>query len=302
MTEVPSGEHTGPLYKMHQSDVLRLLKWQQQVIGTEEGTDYLPFCEMLAPDLLSRRAFQLHCSLRNKNSAGACVAELQHALKLGRVAADDILIITNFPQLAYPSQLAQSARPRILFSKMCQGLNAVANSPDAPRVGPPRAPALYPALDLSESSSGRGAPRAPGVGGARSIRRGDLERDLQAACDGIASAQTYPDFAPRAPVAVKRTVSPTNMQPVPSGQKEEDLFMSKFQSSPSTSGAGGAMEGEEAVMQRFMRDRFLQDRAETPVRSSAVGSGTMSQAASIPRPVTPKAPQQPPDDDLEEDM
>jgi len=306
-----SEEPIRPLYKMHKDDLLRLLKWQQHMIGTEAGTDYLPFCEMLAPDLLSRRAFQLHSSLRNKNGAGACVAELQYALKLGRVAADDILTITDSPQLAYPSQLAESARPRIPFSKMCRGLKAVADLPASPLrgAGPPRPPALYPALDLAESSSVRGPPRAPGVGGIRSTRRGDLERDLQAACDGIASAQTYADIAPKSLAPVKSAGSLKHMKPFPVGHKEEDLFMSKFQSAQPPSGAGGAAASaandEEAVVQRFMRDRFLQDHAQTPARSAGARSppgtiASMNHAASIPRPVTPKAPEQPPDDDLED--
>jgi cysteine-rich repeat protein len=138
------------------------LQSHEAVAGSAEGTtDYLSFCEMMAPDLLSRRAFQLFCALRETTSKGVCVAELQHALMLGRIAPDYIAALSGFPELKYPSAVEEPVRERILFSQILASLECVAAASNPKHSDPKR----------------------------------ELERDLQASCDAIMMAASFADRA-----------------------------------------------------------------------------------------------------------
>jgi len=234
------------LKKINQRDFPRLLQAHVSVVGSVNGTDYVSFCEMLAPDLLSRRCFQLFCALKEKSGKGACVAEVQHSLMLGRVARDDIESITHMAQLKYPSTVEEPERQRILFSDLSSGFTSIASSNDAKREsGPPRAPTLIADLDMSR----QGAMRTQ-------TRRGKLERDLQAACDALAAASASADFSGvdgqsssqllstgrlshMSPSAYTRQLAPL---PKPNGNSnadvspEERLYLSKFQGADATDG------------------------------------------------------------------
>jgi len=144
--------------KIDRREFPRLLQSYEAVAGSAEGTtDYLSFCEMMAPDLLSRRAFRLFCSLRETTSKGVCVAELQHALMLGRIAPDYIAALSGFPTLEYPSTVEEPVRQRIPFSHIIASLERVAAASNPKHSNPKR----------------------------------ELERDLQASCDAMMMAASF---------------------------------------------------------------------------------------------------------------
>jgi len=232
------------LKKINRRDFPRLLQPHVSLVGSVNSTDYFTFCETLAPDLLSRRTFQLFCALKEKSGKGACVAEVQHSLMLGRVARDDIESITHMAQLKYPSTVEESERQRILFSDLSSGFMSIASSTDAKREsGPPRAP--FPIADLDMSR--QGAMRTH-------TRRGKLERDLQAACDAMAAASAIADLSGvdrqsssqlpstgrlshMCPTAYSRQLAPLSKSQGSSNvdvSPEERLFMSKFQGADAT--------------------------------------------------------------------
>jgi cysteine-rich repeat protein len=153
--------------KIDQSEFPRLLQSYalqsyEAVAGSAEGTtDYRSFCEMMAPDLLSRRAFLLFCALRETTSKGVCVAELQHALMLGHIAPDYIAALSGFPELKYPSTVEEPVRQRILFSQILASLEHVAAASNPKHSDPRR----------------------------------ELERCLQASCDAMMMAASFSDLA-----------------------------------------------------------------------------------------------------------
>jgi cysteine-rich repeat protein len=148
--------------KIDRREFPRLLQSYEAVACSAEGTtDYLSFCEMMAPDLLSRRAFQLFCALRETTSKGVCVAELQHALMLGRIAPDYIAALSGFPELDYPSTVEEPVRQRIPFSHIIASLERVAAASNPKHSDPKR----------------------------------ELERDLQASRDAMMMAASFSDLA-----------------------------------------------------------------------------------------------------------
>ena len=227
--------------KIHRRDFPRLLQMHGSVVGSMEGTDYLSFCEMMAPDLLSRRAFQLFCQLSETKSRGVCVAELQHAMMLGRIAPDDIAAISGCPQLEYPSTVEEPVRQRIPFSQIFASLERVAVAGNAKRQsksGPPLAP--NPLTDLDQTSP----PPA-----SRRTSRGKLERDLQASCDAMAAAASYHatcdaarSATPRRPTTGRlgsnKLLAPLSHTSHVAGPADvadhEKLYMSKFEGAENT--------------------------------------------------------------------
>jgi cysteine-rich repeat protein len=218
--------------KIDRRDFPQLLKSQEAVVGSmESGTDYLSFCERMAPDLLSRRAFQLYCALRETTSKGVCVAELQHALRLGRFAPEDIAAVSHSPELEYPSTVEEPVRRRIPFSQIFTSLERVAAASNPKReIGPPRPPNNLMDMDYT----GLGATRA------KPSLRGKLERNLQASCDAMAAAASFsdpskrdasrrsnpkrPSTGPLAPLPGRTVIADKAAQ-----MSTEDLYMSKFQ-------------------------------------------------------------------------
>ena len=189
------------------------LKSYEAVAGSAEGTtDYLSFCEMMAPDSLSRRGFQLFCALRERTSKGVCVAELQHAMMLGRIAPDYIAALSGFPELKYPSTVEEPVRQRILFSQILASLERVAAASNPKHSDPKR----------------------------------ELERGLQASCDAVkaavaaspqkikaqySTAQTVQTVLPWVTVSSLRVVTP-KAPLIPAGEdenEEEEIYSRKKQ-------------------------------------------------------------------------
>ena len=75
--------------KVTRLDIARLLRSTHAVDGLS-GSHFLSFCDMIAPDLLGRRALEVFSALHDKTSDGISVAELQHVLVLGQLSHEDI--------------------------------------------------------------------------------------------------------------------------------------------------------------------------------------------------------------------
>jgi cysteine-rich repeat protein len=263
----------GEVKRVHENDVRRLLAWHTEHIGgAVRGNKILSrsFCELLAPSLLARRAYQLFCTLQHTSGKGACVAEMQHALTLGRISAEHSRQITNSPELKYPSQAPEATRPRQLFSNMHATLEGIA---------------------LAQG-------------------RFVLERDLQAATDALASAQSFRLSSLTGTVdSGFRSMLSTRLPPILQGdtgaagtpdfkggagvlKDGSGLFMSKFQASD----AGSAPVQEADQTQQLLRVRYLEEQAAA--RGSTAASTLLPP---IPRPVAARPPNAPAPDRMSED-
>jgi cysteine-rich repeat protein len=271
-----SVEDTRRFIKINRRDFPRLLKSHEAMVGSvESGTDYLAFCEMMAPDLLSRRAFQLFCALRETTSKGVCVAELQHALMLGRFAPNDIEAVSGSTQLQYPSTVEEPVRQRIPFSQIFTSLEHVAAPSNPTREsGPPRPPNNL--MDMDDT--GLGATRA------KPSRRDKLERNLQASCDAMAAAASYAennkcDYSrpsnPKHPSTGRIGSLQQPLAPLPERTVEgdnaaqmstEDLYMSRFRPIANDNAASAGADSGALVLTPLYPAVAGADSAQSEVR------------------------------------
>jgi hypothetical protein len=163
---------------------------QNWAVPVGEHWDYVTFCELMAPSVLSRCALQLFCSLKRSSSKGADIAELQHALMLGRIRSGDIAIMTMsqppkhlstaeyLANVEYVSKAHGSSREFVSFHDFHEGLCSLA-------------PADFSAAEVAASSrlSCTDVEQLLRIGpGKAETRRAKLQRDLRACCDAIAAS------------------------------------------------------------------------------------------------------------------
>ena len=130
-----------------------------QVVRSSGDISYLALTELLAPDLLSRRALELFCALTDKTAEGVWVAQLQHALAFAQMSDRDIEQITGMPRCEYSRRAANNPmRERVKFSAFYKAVSRMKTVGDDGR-------------NLNER--------------ARSAKRSKLERWMQAAHNAI---------------------------------------------------------------------------------------------------------------------
>lgn len=190
MTEANSAQDGTEPFKI---DLRSLLPSHKAMKNSAASTDinYVSFCELMAPDVLSRCALQLFFSLKRTGIKGACRGELQHALMRGRIKSEDIAIITGSQNHKEWSAPRGSSREFISFFDFHKGLcSLLADFTELELARNDVASSL-----LCETGPGCNTLNTTGtnllqmtreIGPAKpETRRAKLERDLRACCDAV---------------------------------------------------------------------------------------------------------------------
>jgi len=145
-------------------DFSRFLRASAAKVSHALGVDYLALTELLAPDLLSKRALGLFCALKDKTGDGVWLAELQHTLALADMHEERIVAITGRSRCEYSARASQEpTRARLKFSS------------------------VYRAICGLATGEGKGGMSVEQL----SVRQ-ELERELQSACDAICADPSFP--------------------------------------------------------------------------------------------------------------